>query len=65
MVFTRSFWATLGGLLTAVVVALGEEFNFDDFNIKSVKSWFKLFAIILPIIGGYLSKIKSKDDGVK
>lgn len=57
----RNMGATLLGLLTAIVVAVATNFDFETFNVKSINQWLKLLAIVLPAIGGAISTIKSNE----
>jgi len=59
-VFTRSFWATVGGVLTSVIAAIATDLDLDHFDLSSVRSWLKLLVIIIPAIGGALTEFKPK-----
>lgn len=50
--------ATVLGLLTSVATAL-VVIDFDTFDFKKTNDLFKLFVVVMPAIGGYVSKIKS------
>ncbi len=50
--------ATILGLLTSLCTAWAV-IDFSTFDIK--KDWIKLIIIGMPAIGGYVSKIKSKE----
>ena len=53
--------ATVLGLLTSVCTAL-VVIDFNTFDIKNPNDILKLIVISMPAIGGYMSKIKQKND---
>lgn len=55
---SKSALATIFGILTSLCTAWAV-IDFNTFDIK--KDWFKLIIIGMPAIGGYISKIKSKE----
>ena len=51
----RSIAATILGIITALATAYAV-IDFNTFDIK--KDWFRLVVIGLPVIGGFVSRIK-------
>jgi hypothetical protein len=53
----RNIFATVLGLLTSACTALAV-IDFETFDIHSFKDQFRVFVILMPAIGGYISKLK-------
>lgn len=59
----HSILATILGLLTSCATAL-VVIDFKTFDFKSVNDLLTLFVVLMPAIGGYISKIKKTDNNV-
>lgn len=55
----RDWGATLLAILVAIAIDW-QAIDWENFNFK--KEWMKLFFSAIIVIGGYVSKIKSKKD---
>lgn len=53
----RSKLATLIGALTSVFTAL-MVIDFNNFDFTKKENWFKVFVVLMPVIGGYNSTLK-------
>jgi hypothetical protein len=54
-----SVLATILGLLTSIATAMAV-IDFDTFDFNKKGDLMKLFVVVMPAIGGYVSQIKSK-----
>jgi len=55
----NSLIATIVGLLTSVATAI-VVIDFNTFSFKNPNDIMKLFVIVMPAIGGYMSQLKEK-----
>lgn len=63
MKINKDVLATLGGLLTSLFTALAV-IDFETFDFKKPSDLMKLMVVAMPAIGGYFSKLKSKDENI-
>lgn len=56
----HSALATIFGVLTSIATAIAV-IDFETFDFKKVNDLMKLFVVVIPAIGGYMSQIKKVD----
>ena len=60
----NDYAATIMGLLTSLATAYAI-LDVDALDFHNFKTYFKLFIIGIPAVGGWMSTIKSKEDKLK
>jgi hypothetical protein len=60
----NDYAATIMGLLTSLATAYAI-LDVDTLDFHNFKTYFKLFVIGIPAVGGWISTIKSKEEKLK